>query len=169
VDNVSSRQRSRNMAAVRSQDTGPERRVRSILHSLGLRFRLHNTSMPGTPDIVLKRHRVVVLVHGCFWHGHACPRGKAPSSRSEFWLPKLTKNRRRDVRQRRELKALGWRVLTVWECETRNEAQLARISHRPTGFLIERQAACGGRAREGLRNREVLEGLFQPIPARHRA
>lgn len=86
--------------------------------------------MPGTPDIVLKRHRVVVLVHGCFWHGHACPRGKVPSSRSEFWLPKLTRNRERDVRQRRELKALGWRVLTVWECEMRNEARLVRRLRR---------------------------------------
>jgi DNA mismatch endonuclease (patch repair protein) len=114
------------MAAVRSGNTKPEFIVRRLLHSLGLRFRLHQAALPGSPDIVLKRHGAVVLVHGCFWHGHNCPRGKVPSSRPEFWLPKLAGNRRRDERQLKELRMLGWRVLTIWECETKDEAKLLR-------------------------------------------
>lgn len=100
--------------------------VRSVLHALGLRFRLHQASLPGTPDIVLKRHGVVIFVHGCFWHGHDCPRGRAPSSRQEFWLPKLAGNRAWDERQVTELNSLGWRVLVVWECETVDKLALAR-------------------------------------------
>ena len=126
MDTVSVEQRSRNMAAVRSGNTKPEIAVRSILHSLGLRFRLHQPSLPSSPDIVLKRHSAVVLVHGCFWHGHGCPKGRAPSSRKEFWLPKLDGNRRRDQRQAKALRALGWRVLTVWECETKDTPKLQR-------------------------------------------
>jgi DNA mismatch endonuclease, patch repair protein len=126
MDTVSSAQRSRNMAAVRGRDTTPERAVRSALHALGLRFRLHQASLPGSPDIVLRRHQTVVLVHGCFWHGHDCPRGKVPSTRPDFWLPKLAGNRQRDGRQVKELQALGWRVLVVWECETKDQANLSR-------------------------------------------
>jgi len=114
------------MAAVRSRDTNPERVVRRILHTLGLRFRLHQADLPGKPDIVLRRHATVVLVHGCFWHGHDCARGKLPSSRREFWLPKLEGNRLRDVRQRSQLQTLGWRVVTVWECQTIDEGALRR-------------------------------------------
>lgn len=126
MDKVSPQQRSKNMAAVRSRDTAPEVLVRSILHSLGLRFRLHQTSLPGSPDIVLRRYRAVIFVHGCFWHGHDCRRGKPPASRTEFWLPKLAGNRARDERQVKELKSLGWRVLTVWECETEDALKLTR-------------------------------------------
>ena len=126
LDKISSDQRRRNMAAVHSRDTKPERVVRSILHSLGLRFRLHQPLLPGSPDIVLRRHKAVVLVHGCFWHGHDCGRGKVPSTRQDFWLPKLARNRERDERALNELKSLGWRVLTVWECETNDVAILER-------------------------------------------
>lgn len=127
MDRVSVKQRSRNMAAVRSRDTKPEKTVRSVLHALGLRFRLHQASLPGTPDIVLKRHGAIVLVHGCFWHGHDCPRGRAPSTHQEFWLPKLAGNRARDDRQVKELNSLGWRVLIVWECETKD---VPALTHR---------------------------------------
>lgn len=126
MDTVSSDQRSRNMAAVRGRDTAAELRVRSLLHSLGLRFRVHKAGLPGTPDIVLKRHHVVVMVHGCFWHGHSCKRGKPPSSNTEFWLPKLERNRQRDAEQKRALRALGWRVLVVWECEITKPERLRR-------------------------------------------
>lgn len=124
MDKVSSEQRSRNMAQVRSRNTGPELAVRRALHALGFRFRLHNALLPGSPDIVLRRHTAVVLVHGCFWHSHTCPRGRIPNSRPGFWLPKLEGNRLRDARQVKELGDLGWRVLVVWECETKNEAAL---------------------------------------------
>lgn len=134
MDNVSSNQRSRNMAAIRSRDTRPEIIVRSILHSLGFRFRLHQRSLPGSPDIVLRRHSAVVLVHGCFWHGHSCARGKIPATRQDFWLPKLAGNRERDERQVKELKRLGWRVLTVWECETKDATKLSRLLVRWLGM-----------------------------------
>jgi len=126
TDHVSQKQRSRNMAAVRSSDTMPEKTVRSILHGLGLRFRLHQKDLPGKPDIVLKRHSTVVFVHGCFWHGHNCPRGKAPTTRPEFWIPKLRRNYERDVDNAKRLRVQGWHVLTVWECELRNLDRLKK-------------------------------------------
>lgn len=126
MDKVSQLQRSRNMAAVRRRDTAPEMLVRSYMHRMGLRFRLHDTSLPGSPDIILRRHNTVVFVHGCFWHGHGCPRGKAPSTRQEFWLPKLMRNRKRDQLQVQFLRDLGWRVLVVWECQTKDETRLVR-------------------------------------------
>lgn len=129
MDKVSSDQRSRNMAAVKGRNTSPEVTVRKLLHGLGLRFRLHRAGLPGTPDIVLPRHRAVVLVHGCFWHGHSCSRGKVPTSNTAFWLPKLGRNRQRDAEQAKALKSSGWRVLTVWECETKRPDRLvARLA-----------------------------------------
>ena len=124
MDKVSPQQRSRNMAAVRTKNTAPELLVRSELHRLGLRFRLHQAGLPGSPDIVLKKHGVAVFVHGCFWHSHSCPRGKIPESRPEFWLPKLQRNSTRDKARAAELRELGWRILVVWECETRDPAAL---------------------------------------------
>jgi DNA mismatch endonuclease, patch repair protein len=91
-----------------------------------MRFRLHQSQLPGSPDIVLKRHNTVLFVHGCFWHGHDCPRGMPPSTRTEFWLPKLARNRKRDEDRVRVLRRMGWRVMIVWECETRDESRLAR-------------------------------------------
>ena len=134
TDRVTEEQRRRNMAAVRSTDTLPERAVRSILHKLGLRFRLHQRALPGAPDIVLTRHKTAVFVHGCFWHGHSCPRGKVPSTRPEFWLPKLQRNGERDRTNAASLRKLGWRVLTVWECELGEPGQLARRLARAFGL-----------------------------------
>ena len=148
MDSVSPQARSRMMAAVRGRDTTPEMVVRSMLHRLGLRFRLHDRSLPGTPDIVLAKHATVVLVHGCFWHGHACARGKAPSSRVEFWNTKLQKNRARDRRQVRALRSLGWRVLTVWECETIKKDRL--VSRLAMAFGSENITA----DRRSLRSRK---------------
>jgi DNA mismatch endonuclease (patch repair protein) len=137
MDTVSMAQRSRNMAAVRQKDTKPEIAVRRVLHSLGLRFRLHQVGLPGRPDIVLTRHRTVVLVHGCFWHGHTCARGKAPSTNRDFWLPKQDANRRRDRLQAKALRALGWRVLTIWECQIRDVSKLRqRLSRYLAGSNV---------------------------------
>jgi DNA mismatch endonuclease, patch repair protein len=126
MDQVSPLQRSKNMAAVRNRDTAPERVIRSLLHRMGMRFRLNQSQLPGSPDIVLKRYNTVLFVHGCFWHGHDCPRGKPPSTRTDFWLPKLARNRKRDHDLARSLQRMGWRVMTVWECETRDENRLVR-------------------------------------------
>ena len=118
-------QRSAVMARVKGRDTGPERAVRRILTALGLRYRLQRRDLPGRPDIALGPRRTAVFVHGCFWHGHDCPRGsRRPKQNAEFWAAKIARNRARDARARDDLAALGWRALTVWECELRDEAAL---------------------------------------------
>lgn len=108
------------MQSVRSRDTGPEMAVRSLLHKLGYRFRLHRKDLPGTPDIVFPSKRKIIFVHGCFWHGHECKKGKLPKSRTDFWLGKVTRNRERDVDVISKLHELGWITLTVWQCELRD-------------------------------------------------
>ena len=125
MDTVTLETRSRMMAAVRTRDTKPEREVRSLMHGLGLRFRLHDRRLAGTPDIVLRRHRTVVFVHGCFWHGHVCKRDKMPKSHTVYWTEKIEANRRRDARKRRAITALGWKVVIVWECELKRPEKLA--------------------------------------------
>lgn len=134
ADNISSAERSRVMRCVRSVDTRPERMVRSIVHRLGYRFRLHVRELPGTPDMVLARLRTVIEVRGCFWHGHACGRCRIPATRRGYWLDKIERNRRRDARTSRALRRAGWSVLVVWECETRQpqrlSARLARLLAR---------------------------------------
>lgn len=111
----------RRMLGVRGRDTAPELRVRRLLHAMGYRFRLHRKDLPGTPDVVLPRHRKIVLVHGCFWHGHEeCKRATLPANNASTWAAKIEGNRRRDQRNLNALSALGWDVLVVWECEVRN-------------------------------------------------
>lgn len=117
MDIVPPATRSAIMRAVRQKHTGPELRLRKALHALGYRYRLHPKHLPGRPDLAFPSRRAAIFVHGCFWHGHDCRAGRRPSSRTEYWLPKIAENQRRDARKRAELEALGWRVLTVWECE----------------------------------------------------
>jgi DNA mismatch endonuclease, patch repair protein len=126
VDTLTAEQRSRQMARVRAQNTAPELAVRRGLHARGLRFRLHRRDLPGCPDIVLPRHRVALFVHGCFWHGcFHCDRGRRrPMSNRAFWDAKLDENVARDARNGHALRELGWRVIVVWECETRDRARL---------------------------------------------
>jgi DNA mismatch endonuclease, patch repair protein len=114
------------MGRVRGRDSKPEMVVRRLVHAEGYRFRLHRRDLPGTPDLVLPRLRKVIFVHGCFWHRHpACRRTTSPKTRAEFWATKFKLNIERDARKECELKALGWEVLIVWECETFNAAALA--------------------------------------------
>jgi DNA mismatch endonuclease (patch repair protein) len=113
------------MSRIRSRDTRPELCVRSLLHGMGYRFRVHRKDLPGNPDIVLPRHKLIIFVHGCFWHRHkGCRFAYTPKSRVEFWERKLGGNVERDIRVRKELRTLGWRVAVVWECELRNRAKL---------------------------------------------
>ncbi len=113
------------MARVKQRNTAPELTVRRLLHGLGYRFRLHRKDLPGKPDIVLPRHRKIILVHGCLWHGHAgCRRGTRPVTNAEFWNAKIDRNIARDVKVQADLAALGWQVLTVWDCETRDATAL---------------------------------------------
>lgn len=118
ADRLSRERRSWNMSRIRGRDTVPERQVRSILHRMGCRFRLHAVGLAGRPDVVLARYRSVVVVHGCFWHRHAdCKQAYTPKSNVEFWAKKFDANVERDRRTTAALKKLGWRVITVWECE----------------------------------------------------
>lgn len=119
TDVVDAATRSRMMSGIRGVDTKPEWVVRSGLHRLGLRYRLHDRRMPGRPDLVFPKHGVALFVHGCFWHGHDCRYFKWPSTRPEFWRRKIAENRARDRRQFDQLHAAGWRVLVVWECAVR--------------------------------------------------
>ena len=119
VDRLSPEHRSWNMSRIRGRNTQPELAVRSALHRAGYRFRLHRKDLPGRPDIVLPKHRTVVFVHGCFWHRHpGCRFAYTPKSRVAFWQKKFDDNVARDRRNVRALRALGWRVITVWECQT---------------------------------------------------
>lgn len=118
-------ERSELMARVRGKDTQPERIVRSMVHRMGYRFKLHDGRLPGRPDMVLPRHRKVIFVHGCFWHGHeGCSRSKPPSSNVDFWKKKLGANKERDIRILEELEMDGWKTLVIWECETRKREEL---------------------------------------------
>jgi DNA mismatch endonuclease (patch repair protein) len=120
-------ERSRVMAAVRSKDTTPEMIVRRMAHRLGYRFRLHRRDLPGTPDLAFPRLRKVIDVRGCFWHLHACRHGRRdPVRNAAYWLGKRQGNAARDARNLRQLRRLGWAVLTVWECQTRDADKLAR-------------------------------------------
>lgn len=112
------------MRKVRVRNTAPEIAVRRILHSLGVRFRVRPTRLPGCPDITNCRRSWCIFVHGCFWHGHSCRRGRLPKKNAQFWRAKIRANRERDIRVENELRALGFRVLTVWQCELRNAVSL---------------------------------------------
>jgi DNA mismatch endonuclease (patch repair protein) len=102
-----------------------------VLHRLGFRFRLHRKDLPGTPDIVLPRHKKLIFVHGCFWHGHhGCPRAKLPQTNTSFWAPKIRGNIARDVRTVAALRRAGWKILTIWQCETKNAEYIASRIHK---------------------------------------
>jgi DNA mismatch endonuclease (patch repair protein) len=101
--------------------------VRRIAHGLGLRYRLHQKRLPGTPDLVFPKHRAVVFVHGCFWHGHGCPKGQLPKSRLDFWTSKIQHNRHRDAESVARLRCDGWQVLTIWQCETKDAKRLGAV------------------------------------------
>lgn len=114
------------MSRIRSRDTEPERIVRSVLHRLGYRFRLHRRDLPGNPDIVLPRHRTVIFVHGCFWHRHAgCQYAYTPKSRIDFWKNKFRRNMKRDRIVRQEMKQFGMKVIIIWECQAKDLTRLA--------------------------------------------
>ena len=127
ADIVDSQRRSEMMAGIKGRDTGPERIVRRIAHGLGFRYRLHRKDLPGRPDLVFPRHRLAVFVHGCFWHRHnGCRYAYTPKSRVMFWMEKFAGNVTRDRRNEEALRNLGWRVLVIWECETKDEEHIER-------------------------------------------
>ena len=127
-DHLSPSARSEHMRRIRKTGTKPEMRVRRAAHRLGYRFRLHRSDLPGTPDLVFPRLCKVVFVHGCFWHQHpGCRLARQPKSRLDYWLPKLERNRQRDLQSSTALRAIGWTVLVIWECQVPDEAAAARL------------------------------------------
>ena len=127
VDSLARSQRSWNMGRIHGKNTKPELSVRRVLHRNGFRFRLHDKTLPGSPDIVLRKYQTVIFVHGCFWHHHGrCARASLPRTNRRFWLKKIFGNVVRDKRDKRRLTRQRWRVLTIWQCETRNLSDLER-------------------------------------------
>ncbi len=125
MDTVDKATRSRIMSSVGQKDTGPETLLRSALHRVGLRYRLHDRNLPGSPDLVFRRYRAVIFVHGCYWHSHGCYKSTIPKSHREFWQDKFTTNKERDKRNYSLLRESGWRVLIVWECALLGKHALA--------------------------------------------
>lgn len=121
MDKISPEKRSWVMSQVKSRNTRPEIFVRSLLHRLGYRFRIHRPDLPGKPDIVLPKYRTVIFVHGCFWHSHeGCKRARMPAANNSYWKQKLARNMDRDAHNKDSLKSLGWNVIIIWECELKN-------------------------------------------------
>lgn len=121
------------MSRIRGKDTAPERLVRSLLHQLGYRYRLHSIKLPGRPDLVFSTRKKVIFVHGCFWHGHkGCRKGKLPKSRLDYWQPKIAGNRKRDAANIRKLKRDRWNVIIVWQCELKD---LETVRDKLVAFL----------------------------------
>lgn len=128
MDTLNPEQRHRAMAAVKSRDTTPELVVRKLLHKEGFRFRLHRKDLPGKPDIILPKYHAAILIHGCFWHQHSgCKHSIRPASNNEYWQLKLDRNVFRDRKIKSELENLGWKVLVIWECETKDKEILVNM------------------------------------------
>jgi DNA mismatch endonuclease, patch repair protein len=137
VDVVDKVTRSRMMSGISGKDTKPEILIRSLLYRAGFRFRVHAKGLPGKPDIVLKKYRAIVFVHGCFWHRHACPLFKWPSSNANFWKAKISQNKKRDAVVIAALRKLGWRILIIWECALKGAKKipLEAISQKMSAWL----------------------------------
>lgn len=135
TDNLTPTQRSQCMSRIKGKDTKPEKTIRSLLHRMGYRFRIHRRDLPGNPDIVLPKYKKVIFVHGCFWHGHeGCNRAKIPGSNKAFWHEKLSKNIERDRQNQKKIKILGWDYLIIWQCEIK-KGDLDKLAQKLTCFL----------------------------------
>lgn len=133
-DIVDEATRSRMMSGIRGKDTRPEMIIRRGLHAMGFRYKLHDNTLPGKPDLVFPARRAVILVNGCFWHGHDCHLFKWPSSRVDFWKRKILRNREKDAETLKSLRSDGWRILTVWECALKGSTRL------PAGEAVQKAA-----------------------------
>ncbi|RYC30284.1 DNA mismatch endonuclease Vsr [Lichenibacterium minor] len=161
ADVLTPEQRRLNMSRIRGKDTKPELILRKGLHAAGFRYRLHAKDLPGRPDMVFTRFRAVIMVHGCFWHGHSCPMFKLPTTRREFWVAKIAGNQQRDEQALMRLATASWRVLTVWECSLKGPARLPRpeVFAHCAGFLRSDTATAGI---EGVWSQRPYEALAGP-------
>ncbi len=138
VDSLSPSERSERMSRIRGKDTKPELTLRKALHRLGFRYRIHNAGLPGKPDLVFRRYKTVVFVHGCFWHRHAgCSIATTPKSNTAFWLEKFEKTMARDKRVTTQLEEQGWRVLVVWECELSTPAKAMQATEKLAAIIAQ--------------------------------
>lgn len=134
TDILTKEERSKRMSLVRSKNTKPEIQVRKLVYGLGYRYRLHSNDLPGHPDLVFKGRKKIIFIHGCFWHRHKnCKLARLPKSRLEFWKVKLEENHKRDVRIRKNLKEMGWKILVLWECELQKGLEI--IERKVISFL----------------------------------
>jgi len=162
MDRMTPEQRHRCMSHIRSKDTGPEWIVRRMVHAMGFRYRLHVKRLPGKPDLALTCHRKIIFVHGCFWHAHGCRTGqRPPATHTQFWKERFARNVRRDQEVLRQLWQAGWRVLVVWECETKDAERLHSIlssflalSRGPVNYDLNDQHAFYEQAAEKRENDE---------------
>ena len=158
MDRMTPEQRHRCMSRIRSKDTGPEWVVRRMVHAMGFRYRLHTKKLPGKPDIVLPRHRKVILIHGCFWHAHGCETARRPpATRKQFWKEKFARNAARDRTVLRQLWEMGWQVLVIWECETKDPQ---RLRETLASFL----ASSSGSVNYDLAEQHALYGIAAETP-----
>ena len=150
ADKVPPEVRSRMMAGIGSRNTKPELEIRSILHQRGFRFRLHRPDLPGKPDIVFPKYQAVILVHGCFWHGHGCHLFQWPKTREDFWRKKIGSNIMRDRKQFSALRKAGWRVATIWECALKGRYRLSveTIADTCAEWLLSNESELGLRGDE---------------------
>jgi DNA mismatch endonuclease, patch repair protein len=149
MDRLTKERRSWNMSRIKGRDTKPEKLVRSLLHRLGYRFRVHRQDLPGRPDIILPKYTTVIFVHGCFWHRHrGCKYAYIPKSRQDFWESKFRQNVERDSRKELQIKKMGWNVILVWECQLRDIKKLTdRLNKQLKGPLAAyNKMDCGSHA-----------------------
>lgn len=151
ADVVDAETRSRMMAGIRSKNTRPEIIVRKSLHHRGYRYRLHSRALPGKPDIIFASRRAVIMVHGCFWHGHSCHLFKWPSTRQDFWRTKVLRNRGKDLETEKALESMGWRTLVVWECALKGRER------KPLQEMVD---AISQWLDSGTSNEEIKGGLI---------
>lgn len=143
MDTVSQEKRSQIMSAVRSKNTQAELLVRRYLWSHGIRYRIYSTDLPGKPDIVIRRCKLVIFIHGCFWHGHeGCPRGRIPKSRIEYWKPKIEANKLRDRQIEEKLATLGWQQLIIWDCQLRTQQSASRTLPKILDWIQANTESC---------------------------
>lgn len=153
MDKLTPEQRSRTMRRIRSRDTKPEMLVRRFLYAQGFRYRVNVRTLPGKPDIALRKYGVAIFVHGCFWHGHECQHGRMPQTNTDFWRRKIERNMSRDAEVRERLRALGWRTMVVWECQLKPKCRQQTLTevadllrkafverHRPKGYALPHEA-----------------------------
>ena len=139
MDRISKATRSRIMSRIKSEDTKPEVIVRRKLHSLGIRYRLHDQTLPGKPDVLIKKYKLVIQIKGCFWHGHSgCKDGHSPKSNKSYWIEKLKKNKNRDLKNRIAYKNLNYKLFEIWECETKDERNLNLFINNVLGYIETR-------------------------------